>query len=169
MTRRPNPRHTEHLINKTGSAPITRGGGHIQVRGEMSWTSHMPPAAFVRDYNQIIPTFGSDLHKEAMREMKHRRSCDSWLIKGGTLLALSGQLCAFLIVIAVLFVALVFGLLGYPGSAVCIVGIDLLGIVGAFLGRSYISQKGGVEEEAEFGPGADEDVEAEPPAEKAAG
>ena len=113
----------------------------LQVRQEVMWSAHLPPPGILDQYNKIIPSFSEDLHKEVFQESKHRRSCDSWLIKGGTVRAIFGQVCALTITLAALYVALQLGLAGHTYTAAIIVAINLAGLVGAFLGREIITKQ----------------------------
>lgn len=107
----------------------------------MRIASPLLPPAILREYDEIIPGFSRDLHRDVQKESKHRRSCDSWLIKGGTIRALFGQVCALLITLATLYVALQLGLAGYVWVAAVLVAINLVGLVSAFLGREVIARR----------------------------
>jgi len=114
----------------------------VQVSHEqMTWRSPLPPPQILQQYEAVIPGFSKKLQEEVYRESKHRRSNDRWLIRGGTVLAFFGHLCALTIVIFGLYVAWQLGMAGYTWTAIAIAGIDLLGISCAFLGRQIIASR----------------------------
>jgi uncharacterized membrane protein len=131
---------TRYPYNKQQQQQSQRRGS-VKVSGSVSISSPLLPPAILKQYDEIIPTFSQDLHREVLKEGKHRRSCDSWLIKGGTIRAVFGQVCALVITLATLYVALQLGLAGYTWTAAIIVAVNLAGLVGAFLGREIITRR----------------------------
>lgn len=103
----------------------------------------------LEQYNRLIPTFAQDLHREVMKESRHRRSVDNWLIKGGTLRGLFGQVCAVAIALFGLYVAWQLGLAGKEVAAAIIAAVDLVGLVSVFLGQRYWAsqEKGDAQDE----------------------
>lgn len=122
----------------------------------MSFVSPALPPQVLEQYNRIIPTFAEDFHKETFKEANHRRSCNSWIIKGGTIRAFTGQLCAIAIAGGALYAAYLLGMAGHEVAASVIGGFDILGIVSVFLGQSYLRSKAQVNKEPDNEEESDE-------------
>jgi uncharacterized membrane protein len=132
--------HKSQNIHRRPTGPIVKQPA-VQISQEMSFVSPALPPQVLEQYNRIIPTFAEDFHKETFKEANHRRSCNSWIIKGGTIRAFTGQLCAIGIAGGALYAAYQLGMAGHEIAASVIGGFDILGIVSVFLGQSYLRSK----------------------------
>ena len=110
------------------------------VQREMRFQTHLLPPQLLREYNEIIPTFADDIHREFIKEGKHRRSNNNWLIRGAIGSKFFGQISALAIALFVLYIAWDLGKNGQPYLAGFLGGLDLVALVSVFLGVQYFGK-----------------------------
>jgi uncharacterized membrane protein len=110
-------------------------------RQEVSFSTHLPPPEIIRQYNDIIPSFGQDVHNEFLNEVQARRSNDKWIVKGTIVFRFTGQLIAFVLAVLIAVIAWDLGRNNQPLLGGVLGGLDLVALVSVFLGVQYFGKE----------------------------
>lgn len=106
------------------------------------WAGPLPPPATLEHFERIIPGGADRILQMAEREQAHRVACDSSVLTAAIAEARRGQFLGAAVAMAAIAAAVANTWLGGPWQAtVALVGVPILGIVQALIGRRAESEQ----------------------------
>lgn len=106
------------------------------IRVTRIWRSPLPPPQHLREYESIVPGAAESILAEASKQLEQGRRIETTIVNGNSRRAYLGLGAAFILSVMLIGGGIYLIDRGHDWSGVTIIGVNVIGLAGAFLRAS---------------------------------